>query len=506
MSEIFNEEAAIDNARVVNPNFEHVNNPAFPSFVAFQGVLERMCGITQPAALEAFYEQGYLSIQLFAELDNDGIEHWHKSLSRHSINGVQVILPHASIKKLQVLRLWAVWRRRCNLPISCEAYSQERANAMLDRFNYEAGLSTNRPDTPDSPPKFTGFDSKFRSFHDGFLGMMNAVRGVMNIPLAYVFRDQEETPQAELTEISRMLNVSSDEFLMAAVSMTTPEYKADNARAWDFLRPLLFDTPAWDYVKLYEKTKNARAAFRLLSGRGEGDAAIDARRTAAQNSLDTAQLSNKQGWTVNKFINVLVKAYSELEACGVHKTDVEKVDHFVKCIVDDSYEPIKAVIVSKKKLNSNFQNAYAYLEKMHQLKTNNKIGGKKGFDRSVSAVTSNNTKTNVDRLPPEKWAKLSSSERRAHINKMRQSKTKTGDDTDKLKKELQRHKKLAALGVKAYHAAKKLKTSTDTNNETATVKPTKSGSPADQFGRYIKAYRKLNGNKKVDSDSDSDSE
>jgi hypothetical protein len=500
--------APLPPAPVLDPLYPHVNNPAHPGFVAFQGILQGICGITQSAALEAFYEEGYMSLSMFLELDDAGILAWHKHSTRLKVGDVQVKIPMAAVKRLRILSLWGKWRIRCGFPVTCAAYDQEAVRFWTDRYDFEATLSTNKPDAPSPPPKFSSFDTRFRSFSEGFMGVMNTIRGSLNIPLAYVFRDFERHTQDMVAEcITR--GGSSDELLSIQVLLTTPEFRADNARAWDHLRPLVFDSPAWDYVKAYDRPKNARAAFKTLLVRGEGSAAMDARRAAANALLDVAQLTSKNGWTVNKYINTLVKAYSELEACGVPKTEKEKVDRFVQGIRDERYSELKGLIIHQATANPDFQEAYTFLERMHQLTVNNVLGSAKSFDRKVAAVTSDSTETG--RLPPEQWNKLSPKEKRAHKKKMRTKASSSGGaEVAELKKELHKQKKIAALGVKAINAVhsnmkRKKCPKSASKLDDGDKKPAAKVSPSAQFGRSVKEMRKVMGDKDTLFSDDSDS-
>jgi 5'(3')-deoxyribonucleotidase len=70
-------------------------------------------------------------------------------------------------------------------------------------------------------------------------------------------------------EIGRAVaaQLPSDDFLMMLVSFNIPEYTTDNRRAWEHLHPLLFDTPAWEYVKHYNVMKDALNIFSHVKAR-----------------------------------------------------------------------------------------------------------------------------------------------------------------------------------------------------------------------------------------------
>jgi hypothetical protein len=129
--------------------------PVVVPWDSFRVVLRDACGITQAAALQAIHDQGYDTMVAFSALNNDDIVNFHKSITRTMPNlRVQVNIPYASIQKLQIMRLWTLWRICQGIAIVHADYNDAAIRWATERFDLKRGLKVNKPDTPDSPAKF----------------------------------------------------------------------------------------------------------------------------------------------------------------------------------------------------------------------------------------------------------------------------------------------------------------------------------------------------------------
>jgi hypothetical protein len=164
----------------------------------------------------------------------------------------------------------------------------------------------------------------------------------MNIPLADLFREHEVPTDEQVGEEF----ASSDECLMTLVRLAEKDFKEDNKRVWGLLRPLIYGTAAWDRVKLCDKTEDGCRAFVVLQHRGEGDAAVDARRTLAEEKIAKAQYTGKsKRFTLQNYINLLQGALMELEECGDPYSERKKLDTFVRGLAAERLEVYKIAIM-----------------------------------------------------------------------------------------------------------------------------------------------------------------
>jgi hypothetical protein len=346
---------------------------------------------------------------------------------------------------------------------------------------------------PPLPDKFVSFGPKWRAFAEGFKGHCAVIRGCMNIPLVYVLRDHTDVAE-DMEEIDY---ATSDKRLMNLVVLNGREYKMDNIRVWELLRPLVHETPAWNYIKQYDEAQNGRMAFLVLQRRGEGEAAVDARRTAAEEAIQKAKYDGKsKRFTLQSYINLLQGAFAELETCGPEYaySEKQKVSVFTKGIVSDEYAATKHSIYQNPETRNDFQKCYAFVETMEQFKPS--YAGAAGFDRNIAEVGKGVDSTYRS---PAQWQALTKEERDAILS-ARKGK-KPGNKNHKKKKakkdkrEQDRKRKLEEVVKAATDELSALTGGTEPTQDTAggntgAVAGPRGGGPGDQFGRHAHAIRR----------------
>ena len=460
---------------------------------SFRAALMR-CGVAQAEARNAIVAQGYNSMDVLKTLTEDEVEQFVKAVNKlpQAAPGLQrPMVAYVAIKNLKAMRNWAIECNRIGVEIEHDNFTDEERLRILSRMDEEANLATNKPATPPLPDKFTSFGPKWREFSEGLLGHCKIVRGCMNIPLAYLLREVE--PTAEMLDAEYD---TSDQRLMALVRCEGPEFHQDNRRLWDLICPLIRGTAAWEYVKTCERSGDGRRAYRILKLRGEGEAAVDARRTKAEATLSKAQYTGKsKRFTLQSYINLLQGAFNDLEECGDPYSERKKVDTLVKGLVADRFAVVRANIMGDPVKRGDFQTAYGYLETMENLRSTTDGHGD-AFDRNVSAVDAKAGKRGGGRnrgngkgkkhsnyIPPEKWNKMTPEERKKVQSERDKSKEKGGKGKDgELKRKLS---EIAADVVRELEntdgggSNEAAKTSAGAGNSSA--------GPQDQFGRNVHA-------------------
>jgi hypothetical protein len=291
---------------------------------------------------------------------------------------------------------------------------------MLARLDEEDELVVNKPAAPALPEKFTSFGPKWRDFCDGLKTYCTAVRGCRNVPLVYLMRDVEPNAAAVANALVADMYDSTDQRLIALVKCEGAGYAQDNKRLWEILCPLIKGTPAWEYVKTCEQAQDGRLAYRTLKLRGEGEAAVDARRTKAEAVIAKAQYTGKsKRFTLQSYINLLQGAFNDLAECGDPYGERKKVDTFVKGLVSDRFAVVRSQILADAEKRNDFQRAYSFVETMEGFRST--TDGGDGFDRNVSSVGQvggrgrggrRKGKQHSDYIQPAEWAKLSIDERK----------------------------------------------------------------------------------------------
>jgi hypothetical protein len=462
------------------------------NLVSFNQALTNRCGITQQQARDAFAGDGYDGMEAFAMLTPGEIENFVKSVNKTpGVAGADPPhIPHASILRLKVMRLWTIWQQRQGIAVIHTDYTQAAENWARERYRFESDLEINKPGTPSSPDKFMNFDKSWRSFKDGVIGMLTAVRGGMNIPLAYVLRSHDAVDihvrDAEYT--------TSDDFLMAVVEISADStwYKADNARVWNLIHPLLHSTNAWEYIRQFERTKNARAAWKVLMAKGEGEAQLDTKLAKAKKAIETLKYNGmSKRFTLQTYFKEMVKAFNDLDECGKGYADVDKVLAVVNGIQVRDFNAIKTTILSQDKYKHNFDATTAFIAMMLNYNILDITDGSGSNDRNVSTVNSGEK----DKwLPQEEWNKLSPAEKakrnaaraKAKANKSSGSSVAAATTTPSQKRKAKKKRKLARLAKEVIDAAEAAESTNDNKKQKATGD---SPSPADQFGRHASAVK-----------------
>jgi hypothetical protein len=453
------------------------------------------CGITQALARTSIVDQGYTDMQVFARLlaNDRAVSDFVKAVNKLPADqaGIHPSIPFASIRKLQAMRHWTIERIRMGEPVVHNEMTEDELDRILARMVEEEEIMEMKPVPPPLPDKFKAFGTSWRTFSDGFYGHCAVVRSTMNIPLAYILREHEiPTP-----EMVAEAYTTTDLRLMNLVRLDGREAKKDNTLVWQLLRPLVLDTPAWNYVKQHDTTQNGRMAFLTLQTRGEGEAALDARRTAAEETIQKAKFTGKsKRFTLQNYINLLQGAFTELEACGedYKLSEKQKVTIFVRGLQSDEYAATKHSIYQNPETREDFQKCYSFVETMERFRPS--YSDPNSFDRNISEA-SRRGGGNLWKSP-EEWAALSPEEKSKITAARKQQRGRKGGKKGK-KPEATSKRKLEAAITTAAEAITAMagESTTDTasgiSSISATAASASSNSPGDQFGRRTQELKKI---------------
>jgi hypothetical protein len=137
-------------------------------------------------------------------------------------------MPYTAQKQFNIFCYWVNRRTRLNENIDAGNFNQ----AALDYYGWLLSFETNQEDesaTQVTPPSEYKAGSKWKPFKEGAIAYFSSVKGVHNIPLAYVIREQGiPDPNAVYqTEYHRLISITP----LAGI-----EYEDDNGRVFDFLK------------------------------------------------------------------------------------------------------------------------------------------------------------------------------------------------------------------------------------------------------------------------------
>ena len=120
----------------------------------------------------------------------------------------------------------------------------------IERMDFETRSNAALKNAPSpvlpEPLKSTGH-KYWIPFWRQFTNYCQDIRGTLNIPITYVFRD-DATPETNL--LSNEYD-STDEALSACVALSGTYYNEDNAHVWGILEGLTCNGNAYPFIKKY---------------------------------------------------------------------------------------------------------------------------------------------------------------------------------------------------------------------------------------------------------------
>ena len=226
-------------------------------------------------------------------------------------------------KRLKSFREWIKWRQAMRLNTDADEFTHQWMQWSLDRMDFE---TRNAKATSESVPlpealKSTGH-KYWIPFWRQFKNYCHTIRGSLNIPVIYVFRDMI-APEVDIFNIDY---TTSDEALMDCVALHGTYYNEDNARVWAILEGLTCNGNAYPFIKRFARKRDGRGAILALKSQCEGSAAVATRKTVAYNIIKTTTYDGKGSrYTFESYVEKLQFAFSELEECGDPQSESHKI-------------------------------------------------------------------------------------------------------------------------------------------------------------------------------------
>jgi hypothetical protein len=265
-------------------------------------------------------------------------------------------------------------------------------------------------------------DTKWKSFKEGMIAYLNALKGKHNIPLAYVIRD-DAAPQVNVpyqSEHHRLIGIAP---------LNGTEYEEDNGRVFDILKSLLINGLAWTWMQAYNSTRNGRQAWLALLTHFEGDAQRDRVKDQTYAAIAAAKYyGDKKRFSFETYVTIHQDSYADLEQYGEIVSEEKRVRDLLTGIKDNSpaTNAAKGTILATPNLRTSFSNAVAHLATTLQLsqstqdtrnvsftQTGNKNsnGGRGGRGRG-RGVRGRGRNIYLGSYSPEQWRNLSSEDKK----------------------------------------------------------------------------------------------
>ena len=403
---------------------------------SFNAALQR-CGITFPPTLRYLNNvQNQRVVEDLAALDLSEIKemvtvtnktpHGTRPARGGVANGgvPNHVITAISFKQLKAFREWIKWRQACGLPLDADYFSIEWMQWSMERMDFETRNTKSSTTAVQLPEPLKGTGHKlWIPFWRQFQNHCRSIRGTLNVPIVYVFRDVPEPARNILSpEFS-----TSDEALIAGLSLNGTFYNEDNARVWDILESLTCDGNAWPFIKAFKRTHDGRAAILVLKGQSEGAASVATRKKTAYDIISTQTYDGKGRFTWDNYIEKLQFGFAELEECGDPQSESHKIHVLTSSCYHDSMKTSILMVLGDPDRFNTFAFTCEWLKSQNQITVNQKGGDR----RHISSVQTHDDESSGElrlHYSQNEWKKLPASVK-SRVIQLNRAKTAKRDST-----------------------------------------------------------------------------
>lgn len=404
--------------------------------VSYRIALQRI-GVQDVGTLDYLYNtQGQRTIDDLEALDLDGIKDLVHTTNKtpsgaRAQRGVarNHVITAVSFKKLKAFREWIKWQRATERNVDANFFRQTHMEFHMMRIDYEARQDkATSPEIQKPEPLTTIGHKAWIPFWRQFQNYCLTIRGTLNIPIVYVYREIE-APAGDLFEEFKYQ--SSDEALCANCLLSGMYFNEDNAIVWNLIESLTCDGNAFPFIKMYSKTRNGRAAILALKAQCEGASSTENRKQAAYKIISTQTYDGKGRFTWDNYVEKLQYAFAELEECGDPQSESHKIHILTSMCTSDKMKLGTELILSDSYRFDTFIKASESLKSHYE----RNVSSDKYQDRRnvASTDTSDTDKHKVLKASysREEWAKLPQAvkDRVLKRNRDRKNKAKDADDS-----------------------------------------------------------------------------
>jgi hypothetical protein len=139
---------------------------------------------------------------------------------------------------------------------------------------------------------------------------MTSVKGSLNIPLAYVIREQEvpDPNTVYQTEHHRLISITP---------LVGIKYEEDNGKVFDFLKSWTLNGPAWTWMRSHNATRDGRAAWLALVAHYKGDVQHDRVKDNAYAAIAAARYyGERKKFSFETYVTIHQESYADLIQYG----------------------------------------------------------------------------------------------------------------------------------------------------------------------------------------------
>jgi hypothetical protein len=168
-------------------------------------------------------------------------------------------------------------------------------------------------------------------------------------------------------------------------------YKKDNGIVYDELKALLVNSPAYTWIRAFDRNRNGRQAWFALINHYEGTTEQNRVKDAAYATIrNSTYAGERRNWTFDNYYHLHQDAHYDLETYGEHLSENRNVTDFLHGISDPQCAVAKAVVMSNNDFLNDFTAAAQYIASTLNITLLNNSQSKQ---RSISATECDANKT-----------------------------------------------------------------------------------------------------------------
>ena len=225
---------------------------------AFKAALTRILFTNK--ATEALICEGITSLGKLTSLSSEDIKTLCRVIREDEDNDITFM----DQKYLDAMRVWVQETEMFNIEICTADFNIAIAKEYIVKMHEkeEIGKDANR-DAAKKTDEFEGND--WNRFHKAMDAYLSLLKGVTGIPLIYVSRKEDHTPNIET-------NYANDRYgeLIARAPLSSTTYGKDNHCMFQIIKELVLKGPAYAWIQLQEAANDGRGAWKSLTAHYDG--------------------------------------------------------------------------------------------------------------------------------------------------------------------------------------------------------------------------------------------
>ena len=341
------------------------------NLVSFRSALERL-GWSQAARNEATREDGQaLALNFLHEFKDSECDNLFDALRRPGdtilVNGVNTPRPGVAVSARGKMNFKnACFMARYFMTTNRTLAAADITLDNVARFRHTKEMHEAHED-PSEPLKLEdSSQEKILRFIDQFPSHLRLYRGLTQVPLSYIIREERGVPDAEedlqYGAVGSTYSSTDDE-LIARASLDGHIYNCDNSRVYELLKASVLQfKDVYNWIKPFNRTKNGRAAWQGLRSHYMGDAFLNNLYDKADRRLLSLVYKEElPRYDFEKHVSLHRQCHNEAEAAHRPFDDLVKVNRLLTSIQAKELEASCAVIRSDQNRMTDFDGAVNFL-------------------------------------------------------------------------------------------------------------------------------------------------